>query len=152
MKTAIWVRYTVPSGAAGRQAHCQIRGARGAAPEASGHQREDGGERAAAVLHRRVGGVHGQINMGNSEADYASEIEPGTGPISVEQESATIYKGENLSTLLSYGGRIGVRSAYDSFKFGVSATADHDNSRHEDEYPQHEAGPGGQAGERWQWH
>ncbi|HCD53093.1 MAG TPA: hypothetical protein DEQ34_11635 [Balneolaceae bacterium] len=74
------------------------------------------------------------VNMGNSEADYASEIEPGTGPISVEQESATIYKGENLSTLLSYGGRIGVRSAYDSFKFGVSATADHDNRNEIDGY------------------
>ena len=67
------------------------------------------------------------FNMGNSEYSYASQIEPGTGPISVGQESATIYNGENLTTLLSFGGRVGLRSVIDTYKLGVSFTRDYDN-------------------------
>ena len=67
------------------------------------------------------------FHIGNSESSYASQIEPGTGPINVEEQSATIYKGENLTTKLSFGGRTGIKSTRDNFKMGVSFTFDHDD-------------------------
>lgn len=64
--------------------------------------------------------------IGNSEPSYASTVRPGDGALD-KPESATIYRGENLTTKLMFGGRVGVTSLRGDFKFGVSGTIDHDD-------------------------
>ncbi len=66
------------------------------------------------------------MHIGNSEASYASQIEPGEGDVDLK-EGATIYKGENLTTKLGFGGRIGLKNTYETVKLGLSSTRDHDN-------------------------
>lgn len=64
--------------------------------------------------------------VGNSESSYSSNNQPGEGSLD-DEEAATIYKGENLTTQLSYGARLGLKNIFQSFKIGLSATYDHDN-------------------------
>lgn len=64
--------------------------------------------------------------IGNSESSYSSKNQPGAGDVD-EAEVATIYKGENLTTKLSYGTRIGVSNFLETVRLGVSGTYDHDN-------------------------
>ena len=64
--------------------------------------------------------------VGNSEASYSSNNQPGEGSVN-EAEVATIYKGENLTTKLSYGTRIGISNFLETARLGLSGTYDHDN-------------------------
>ncbi len=65
-------------------------------------------------------------HLGNSEASYASKINPGEGDVDLK-EGATIYKGESLTKKLAFGGRIGLKNVDETVKFGISGTRDHDD-------------------------
>lgn len=67
-------------------------------------------------------------HLGNNESSYWSTIEPGEGA-TTDESSGTLWKGENLTTRLAYGFRIGLRDIYENFKIGVSATRDDDNKQ-----------------------
>ena len=66
------------------------------------------------------------LYVGNSEPSYLSNRPPGQG-IGTEQASGTLYRGENLTKMLAYGGRIGLSNYEETFKVGLSGSFDHDN-------------------------
>lgn len=63
--------------------------------------------------------------IGNAENSFLSSIR--SNEVGTEEESTTLYRGENLNTALAYGGRIGIENYINTKKFGVSFTIDEDN-------------------------
>lgn len=66
------------------------------------------------------------VQVGNSERSYASDLNPREAGADGNDASA-LYRGENLTTLLAYSGRIGISNKHKTIKFGVSGSFDHDN-------------------------
>jgi hypothetical protein len=68
-------------------------------------------------------------HVGNSETSYLSTDEPGSGTSTGGTGGAAInlFRGEDLTIFKAYGGRVGVRTANERFKFGGSVTYDKDN-------------------------
>ena len=66
------------------------------------------------------------VHMGNAEPSYNSKTEPGQG-FGGDEESSTLYRGEEVSRFHSFGARVGLRNRNESLKFGISGTYDRDN-------------------------
>lgn len=70
--------------------------------------------------------INAAFYLGNAENSYLSKVEGGAGR-ALNKESAAFYLGEDLSTTLLVGGRIGIENDLRTFKFGISGTIDKDN-------------------------
>ncbi|MEO1021151.1 MAG: hypothetical protein AAFW89_01290 [Bacteroidota bacterium] len=66
------------------------------------------------------------VQVGNSEQSYASDVNPRDAGAE-GNEATALYRGENLTTLLAYSGRIGLTNKQKTIKLGVSGSFDHDN-------------------------
>lgn len=70
------------------------------------------------------------LYVGNAENSFLSKQIDDS--FTVNENSAALYRGENLNTALLFGGRIGVIQNLQNFKAGVSFTYDKDNKTKEE--------------------